>query len=64
MSKGAFNPEMRKRIYKLYGMEDKELVPKTEEERARFWRHFEETKAEILSGVKAKEKSQSGPEDT
>ena len=57
MSKRTLNPEFRRFIYEMNGMEDREPTPKTEEEREVFRRHLEKVNAEILRRVEARKKA-------
>ena len=57
MSKRTLNPELRRFIYEMNGMEDREPTPKTEEEREAFRRHLEKVNAEILRRVEARKKA-------
>lgn len=57
MSKRTLNPELRRFIYEMNGMEDREATPKTEEEREVFRRHLEKVNAEILRRVEARKKA-------
>ena len=57
MSKGALDPEVRKFIYEMNGMEAREPTPKTEEEREVFRRHLEKVNAEILKRIEARKKA-------
>ena len=57
MSKRTLNPELRRFIYEMNWMEDREPTPKTEEEREAFRRHLEKVNAEILRRVEARKKA-------
>ena len=57
MSKRTLNPELRRFIYEMNGMEDREPTPKTEEEREAFRRHLEKVNAEILKRIEARKKA-------
>lgn len=57
MSKGELDPEVRKFIYEMNGMEDREPTPKTEEEREAFRRHLDKVNAEILKRIEARKKA-------
>ncbi len=60
MSKRTLNPELRRFIYEMNGMEDREPTPKTEEEREVFRRHLEKVNAEILKRIEARKKARQG----
>ena len=60
MSKGALDPEVRKFIYEMNGMEDREPTPKTEEEREAFRKHLEKVNAELLRRLEERKKAQNG----
>ena len=60
MSKRTLNPELRRFIYEMNGMEDREPTPKTEEEREAFRRHLEKANAEILKRIEARKKARQG----
>ncbi len=60
MSKRTLNPELRRFIYEMNGMEDREPTPKTEEEREAFRRHLEKVNAEILKRIEARKKARQG----
>lgn len=57
MSKGVLNPELRRFIYEMNGMEDREPTPKTEEEREAFRKHLDKVNAEILKRIEARKKA-------
>ena len=57
MNKRALNPELRRFIYEMNGMEDRKPTPKTEAEREAFRRHLEKVNAEILRRVEARKKA-------
>ena len=60
MSKRTLNPELRRLIYEVKGVEDREPTPKTEEEREAFRRHLEKVNAEILKRIEARKKARQG----
>ena len=60
MSKRTLNPELRRFIYEMNGMEDREPTPKAEEEREAFRRHLEKVNAEILKRIEARKKARQG----
>ena len=62
MDEQAETQKLKKMLEDMYGMKIKDPKPKTEEERAAFWRHFEEVKAEILNEIEAKKKAQGAVE--